>query len=80
MKHHSYFDRAMKAADRRYRRIFEKMGYGSVEAPGSSARDPDENLDELRSKYQRTTGKKPFHGWDAETLRNKLAAFNGEGN
>lgn len=31
----------------------------------------------LRSEYQQTTGKKPFHGWDATTLRAKIAAAKG---
>jgi len=33
MKHLSYFDRAMKSPDRRYLRIFEKMGYREEPKP-----------------------------------------------
>lgn len=33
MKHLSYFDRAMKSPDRRYLRIFEKMGYSAEAEP-----------------------------------------------
>lgn len=30
-------------------------------------------LSELRNEYQAVVGKRPFHGWDAETLRMKIA-------
>lgn len=36
-----------------------------------------DRLPELRSEYQQTTGKKPFHGWNATTLQEKIAAAKG---
>lgn len=34
----------------------------------------EENLTALRAEYQRVVGKRPFNGWDAATLREKIAA------
>ena len=28
----------------------------------------------LRAAYEKATGKKPFFGWDADTLRERMAA------
>jgi hypothetical protein len=32
----------------------------------------DEDVKALRAQYRELTGKKPFHGWDAVALREKL--------
>ena len=40
-------------------------------APAASASADDRAP--LRAEYQAKFGKKPFHGWDAETLKAKLA-------
>lgn len=34
----------------------------------------DDELTALREQYQAAFDKKPYHGWDADTLRAKLAA------
>lgn len=34
-------------------------------------------LTALRVEYQAVVGTKPYHGWDAETLRTKIAAAKG---
>lgn len=34
----------------------------------------EDDLTALRAQYQEVVGKKPYHGWDAETLREKIAA------
>lgn len=78
MKSQSYMDRAMKSRDPRFARILGKMGYGrrdmAVEdqkpAPPPSA---DDDLVALRAAYQAKVGKRPFMGWDADTLRAKMA-------
>jgi len=75
MKFDGYYHRAMKAADRRYRQAFERMGYGrrdlrAAEAPKPA--EPDE-MAALRAEYERVFGKRPFMGWDAEALRQKMA-------
>ncbi|WP_156797732.1 hypothetical protein [Brucella sp. BO2] len=46
MKHLSYFNRAMKSPDRRYLRIFEKMGYREEPKP---VEEPTQ-----KSRYKRT--------------------------
>lgn len=46
-------------------------------APTSSEEDlppPGDLQAALREEYQRVIGRKPFHGWDADTLREKIAA------
>lgn len=75
MKFDGYYHRALKAADRRYRQVFERMGYGrrdlrAAEAPKPA--EPDE-VAELRAEYERVVGKRPFMGWGAEALRQKIA-------
>lgn len=40
-------------------------------APEKAATKDD--LAELRAEYQDKFGKRPFHGWDADTLREKIA-------
>lgn len=61
----NYLDRAMRARDPRFAKIATKLGYES--------KAPKDELQELRAEYQETFGKKAFHGWDAETLRGKIA-------
>ncbi|WP_422366405.1 hypothetical protein [Pelagibius sp.] len=34
----------------------------------------DDDLAALRAEYEEAVGKKPFNGWDADTLREKIAA------
>ena len=74
MKFSGYMTRAMAARDRRYATILGKLGYtASVETV--SAPDPDEpDIAAVRAEYERLIGKRPFMGWDAATLRAKIAA------
>ena|SRR6185312_3729651 len=44
-----------------------------AKAEKASSNDTDEELAELREKYQETFGKKPYHGWSVEDLTAKLA-------
>ena len=75
MKHQAYFTRAMQAKDRRFARIFAKLGYETAdmvaEEPGK------DDLAELRATYEKVIGKRPFMGWDAETLAAKIAEAKG---
>lgn len=73
MKHQSYFTRAMKAADRRYARVFGKLGYQTTDLEAASDEAPQEDIDALRATYLEVVGKRPFHGWDADTLIAKIA-------
>lgn len=65
----NYLDRAMRARDPRFAKIAKVLGQVADDAP-----DPEpDDLTELRAEYERAVGKRPFHGWDAETLRAKIA-------
>lgn len=74
----SYMDRALRHKDPRYARILDKMGYGTrhmvaASAPVETVADEADELAQLRALYQEVVGKRPFHGWDAETLKAKMA-------
>lgn len=74
MKSLSYMDRALRAQDPRYARILGKLGYGRRDMQAAAqAPDPEEELKALREQYQDVVGKRPYHGWDAETLKGKIA-------
>ena len=77
MKFDGYYHRALKAADRRYRQAFERMGYGRRDMRAEQRRT-DEELTELRAQYQDVVGKRPYHGWDAAALREKIAEARAE--
>lgn len=87
MKSNSYMDRALKARDPRYARILSKLGYerrdmvaAPAPAPAPVAVEPSaDDMAALRVEYQAVIGKRPFLGWDAGTLREKIAAAKGEG-
>lgn len=44
---------------------------------GSPKPDVSDELTALRSAYQETVGKRPFNGWDADTLKAKIAEGKG---
>lgn len=72
MKHNSYFTRAMAAKDRRYARVFDKMGYETTDlVPEEPSKD---DIADLRETYEKVIGKRPFMGWDAAKLAEKIAA------
>ena len=64
----NYLDRAMSARDPRFRKIAEKLGH-KARIPAA----PKENIDDVRAAYQIALGKRPFHAWDIETLKAKIA-------
>ena len=70
-----YMDRALKAKDPRYARILGKLGYERRDMVADAVPvDDGYDLAALRAEYQDKVGKKPFHGWDADALREKIAA------
>lgn len=71
MKHQSYYNRALRAQDRRFARVFEKMGYSTRDMV--SAESEVDDLTALRAEYQDVVGKRAYHGWDADELREKIA-------
>lgn len=76
MKHQGYFTRAMKARDPRFARIFDKLGYRTTDLVAEGG---PPSIDDLRAEYERVVGKRPFNGWDAEALSEKIAAKRAEG-
>jgi hypothetical protein len=74
-----YMDRALKAKDPRFARILGKLGYDrrdmvAADDAGDSLAD---NITSLRAEYLDVVGKKAFHGWSADTLRDKIAEAKG---
>ncbi|MEG8222428.1 hypothetical protein OSJ57_17635 [Sphingomonas sp. HH69] len=76
MKHQGYFTRALKASDPRYARIFQKLGYRTTEMVADEA---PVDIDALRDQYEKVLGKRPFNGWSAETLAEKIAEKQAQG-
>jgi hypothetical protein len=44
---------------------------------GSPKSEASDEMAALRSEYQSLVGKRPFHGWDAETIKAKIAEARG---
>lgn len=64
----------------RYADILQKLGRGTYMTRDmqAQARREDEVLSSLRAEYQEVVGKRPFHGWDADALREKIAEARAE--
>lgn len=75
MKNNGYMDRAMRSRDPRYARILGKLGYDRRDMVAVSAPvlPPLGDIAVLRAEYEAKIGKRPFMGWDADTIRAKLA-------
>lgn len=76
MKKSTYMDRALQSRDPRFARILGRLGYerrDMVAAEPDADVVSDDDLTALRAEYLDAVGKKPFHGWDADTLRDKIA-------
>ncbi|UIK05013.1 hypothetical protein [Neorhizobium galegae] len=74
MKKSHYMTRALRAQDPRYSSILGKLGYERTDVQAGAA-VPD--ITALRAEYHRVLGKRPFNGWDAETLAAKIAEAKG---
>lgn len=81
----SYMDRALKARDPRYARILERLGYerrdmvaGDEPAATRQAESGQDETAKLREEYEAVVGKRPFMGWDAEKLRQKISEAQAE--
>lgn len=61
---------------KRYADILRRMKRGTYITRDMQAeqRRTDEELTELRAQYQDVVGKRPFHGWDADELRARIAS------
>ena len=79
MKKSGYMDRAMRAADPRFARILGKLGYQRSDMEAVKAQESEADaMDALRAEYQDVVGKRAYHGWSAEELRDKIAAAKAE--
>ena len=80
MKKSGYMDRAMRAADPRFARILGKLGYQRSDMTAAKVEEAEaDELDALRDEYKEAVGKRAYHGWDADTLREKIAEAKAEG-
>lgn len=76
MASQTYMDRAMRSSDPRYARVLEKLGHARpAEKPQHRGAPPEpvDDLAPLRAEYEHLVGKRPFMGWDAAKLREKIA-------
>ncbi|MCG5483667.1 MAG: hypothetical protein KK482_08090 [Sinorhizobium meliloti] len=67
-------------ASDRYARVLIAVNKAKTAQPEAGAHEragrasaPAHDLTALRKEYQKVAGKRPFNGWDAETLRSKIA-------
>lgn len=81
MKQSSYMTRAMKARDPRFATILGKLGYERTDMQAADAQPKRKaspkpaaagDIKALRAEYQKVVGKRPFNGWDADTLKAKI--------
>lgn len=67
----------VREMEMRYADILQKLGRGSYATRELRPADPVEPdlLSELRAEYQKVVGKRPYHGWDEDELRKRIAEF-----
>lgn len=76
MKASNYMNRALKAHDPRFARILGKLGYERTDIVSLDDAGVDD-VAQLRKEYQEVVGKRAFYGWDAATLKAKIAEAKG---
>jgi hypothetical protein len=62
------------ADETRPRRARPQLDHDGDGKAGGSTKQAGEDVPALREAYQAKFGRKPFNGWDAATLREKIAA------
>lgn len=64
-----------QSMSRRDAEILKKLGRGTYMTRDMQAQSlrEEEELSQLRAEYQDVVGKRPFHGWDADMIRQKIA-------
>lgn len=70
--HKSGRQQSMKRRDADILQKLKRGTYATRDMQAAQERD-EEELIELRTQYQDVVGKRAFHGWDAEQLREKIA-------
>ena len=73
-KHSGYMTRALQAQDPRFARILGKLGHTAAGDLRAAVEPIADELGSLREEYFQAVGKRAFHGWDADALREKIAA------
>ena len=73
MKKSTYMDRALTSRDPRFAQVLSKLGYERRDMVADEQPEEKDDMAELRAEYQEAVGKKAYHGWDADTLREKIA-------
>lgn len=79
-KRHRYANKSMRPGDgfsapSRDADILVRLGRAEYDT-ADAVTDAVDDISALRGEYQRIVGKKPFYGWDAETLKAKIAGAN----
>ncbi len=72
----TYGTRRLKAGDefvasRRDARLLAAIG--RAEYSTAAMKSEEDELQKLRAAYQEKIGKRPYHGWDADTIKAKMA-------
>lgn len=76
MKASNYMNRALQSRDPRFKEILGKLGYERADIVSNASQQADD-MGELRKEYQEVVGKRAFNGWDAATLKAKIAEAKG---
>ncbi|MBN8292826.1 hypothetical protein JI664_12700 [Rhodobacter sp. NTK016B] len=72
-KNSGYMTRALRHRDPRFARILGRLGYEGRDMRPAVEQEPADDIASVREEYERVVGKRPFMGWDIETLRAKMA-------
>lgn len=62
----------------RYAKILQGLKRGTYMTRDMRATEREDELAELRAEYQELVGKRAYHGWDADALREKIAEARAE--
>lgn len=62
-----------QSMQRRYADILQKLGRGTYMTRDMRAEREESELTALRSEYQEIVGKRAYHGWDSDELRERIA-------
>ncbi len=63
------------ARDAEHEEVLRSQGWGVSKDAGLDSEDAETDKPKLRAEYQELSGKRAFPGWDADVLREKIAAL-----
>lgn len=58
--------------EERYVKGDKKESKKDDSSKNEGSKDSKNDLDAIKAEYEEVVGKKPFHGWDAATLKDKI--------